>query len=278
MTPGFMDLARAVVPPIALRAVAKAKRTLFPAASAWRAVESWPRSDVGIWGAYWASQGIENVSAEDAAYRSGGALNIPLDAPTRINFLAFASLVSRHAVDSRATRLSIIDFGGGFGVFSRIAQWAAPGVSIEYHVVDVPAVAEMGQALRPDISFHGDLSDAPDQADIVMASGALQCCEDWRSVLSNLAGRARRSLYLSRLPMVQDIPSFVLVQRMPHGGTSHGWAWNAGELQAEIKKLGLSRAADFALGDLPPVAGARGLVQSRAWVVEKPQILANYTR
>src|SRR3972149_6360136 len=69
-------------------------------------------------------------------------------------------------------RISLLDWGGGIGHYYLIAKAALPGVEIDYHCKEVPALAEYGQQLFPEAHFYSDdEAYAGHQYDLVMASG-----------------------------------------------------------------------------------------------------------
>lgn len=252
----FLSLAKAVTPPFLLQSAKRFARRFAPIGTNWRALTEWPEGRPQAWPSYWVGQNITDVSAEDRCYLDGGALEVPMSDGIRLNFLAFASIVGHYASTSGGA-LRILDFGGGFGLFARVAAWAAPGVSIDYHVVEVPDVAELGATLRPDVKFHGRLVDAPGVFDIVIASGALQFEQAWRQLLADLAARTKRGLYLGRMPVVTSSATFVMLQNMPTGGTTHGWAWNFEELETAVNRTGLRVVNRLTLqSSFSPVAGA----------------------
>ena len=78
----------------------------------------------------------------------------------------------------------------------------------------MPALAEYGQQLFPEAHFYSDdEAYAGHQYDLVMASGALQYNEDWRAILPKLVNATGRYLYVTRIPIVRDGASFVVLQR-----------------------------------------------------------------
>ena len=92
-----------------------------------------------------------------------------------------------------------------------------------------------------------------------MASGSLQYIHDWQKCFASLARAARRYVYVTRVPIVIENPSFVVVQRPYKRGylTEYpGWFINRTELLSSASSLGLRLDREFLVGEGMRVAGA----------------------
>jgi putative methyltransferase (TIGR04325 family) len=167
------------------------------------------------------------------------------------------------------SRLSMLDWGGGIGHYYLLARALVPDVVLEYCCKDVPLLAGHGRTLFPDQRFCSDDSCLARRYDLVFASASLHYSEDWRSALASLGKAADGYLYITRLPVVTQAPSFVFIQR-PYAygyGTEYlGWCLNRGEFLAEAGRAGLALVREFAIGECPPIAGATEQCRYRGYL------------
>lgn len=153
-------------------------------------------------------------------------------------------------------RLSVLDWGGGLGHYHALARSAVPGLELEYHVKETPAVCAQGREVSPDVTFHDDDSCLDRRYGLVVASSSLQYAEDWRALLGRLAGATGDYLYVARVPVALHAGSFVVIQRpYVHGYDTEylGWVLNRAEL---LDAAGLPLAREFLLDARFSAAGA----------------------
>jgi putative methyltransferase (TIGR04325 family) len=130
-------------------------------------------------------------------------------------------------------RLSLLDWGGGPGHYAVLARALLPGVEVEYHSRDLPALVALGRELLPGDAFHDDDTPLERRYDLVVASSSLQYHEDWRGTLRRLADATDGYLLVTRVPVARSCPSFVVLQRAQAYGyeTEYlGWVLNREEL------------------------------------------------
>jgi putative methyltransferase (TIGR04325 family) len=147
-------------------------------------------------------------------------------------------------------RLSVLDWGGGLGHYRALARSVVPGLELEYHVKETPAICAQGREVAPEIVFHEDESCLERRYDLVVASSSLQYAQDWRGLLDRLAGAAESYLYVARVPVALSAPSFVVLQRAYAYGyeTDYlGWVLNRHEFLAYAAGAGVSLAREFLL-------------------------------
>jgi putative methyltransferase (TIGR04325 family) len=165
---------------------------------------------------------------------------------------AYVLALAAHGRD----RLSVLDWGGGFGHYHALSRSVLPGLELDWHVKETAAVAARGRELNLDVTFHdGDMA-LGRQYDLVVASSALQYAEDWRALLGRLADSAERHLYVARVPVALHVGSFVVIQRpYVHGYDTEylGWVLNRDELVAAVP---LPLAREFLLDARFSAAGA----------------------
>jgi len=174
---------------------------------------------------------------------------------TIVTFGYVAALASRHS-DS----LSILDWGGGAGHYGVLARALLPGVALDYHCKDMPRLCATGRELQPEATFHEDEASCFSRRyDLVMASGSMHYSRDWRVTMRALATAADGWLYLTRIPLVKTVPSFVVRQRpYMHGYDTEycGWFLNRTEILDHAAAIGLSLTREFLVPEAPPVENA----------------------
>jgi transaldolase len=182
----------------------------------------------------------------------------PLGAPIRRDdplaqnaVLAWAYVLARASHD--AARISVLDWGGALGHHSVLARKLFPELELDYHCRELPAVCTEARQVLPDVTFHDDDRCLGAMYDVVLASNSLQYDEDWASRLEGLAGATRDWLFVTRVPVVCNHPSFVVLQRAYRYGYATeylGWALSRQELLDVAGAFGLALVREFAL--LPP--------------------------
>lgn len=114
----------------------------------------------------------------------------------------------------KKSKLTILDWGGGIGLYYLISNALLPEVKIEYYCHDTSLLCQLGRKLSPEVKFYEDPADVfQRQYDLVFSSSSLQYFENWREVVCKLAAATRQYLYVTRLPIVHKVKSFVAIQR-----------------------------------------------------------------
>lgn len=170
-------------------------------------------------------------------------------------------------------KVSLLDWGGSIGHYYLLAKAFLPGVEVEYHCKDVPMIAEYGQELLPQAHFYADDTCLGRQYDFVLASGSLQYSADWSAVLSRLAAATSRYLLVTRLPVVNTVPSYVFIQRpYLHGYNTEYLAWclNRGEFMHVVQAAGLELMREFVVGDNHPILNAPESCEYYGFLFQKP--------
>jgi putative methyltransferase (TIGR04325 family) len=167
------------------------------------------------------------------------------------------------------SRLSILDWGGALGHYEPLSRALLPGVELDFHCKEVPALVERGRELLPHVTFHAGPECLERRYDFVLASGSLQYAEDWPGLLSDLAGAAEH-LFVTRLPVALAAPSFVVLQRAYRYGyeTEYlGWVVSRDELLEAARAANLSLVREFLLSAWFSAEGApENPVEHRAYL------------
>jgi putative methyltransferase (TIGR04325 family) len=152
--------------------------------------------------------------------------------------------------------ISMLDWGGAIGHYYLISQKLLPDLQIDYHCKDVPVLAEYGRSLFPQAHFYTDQTCLERKYDFVLVSGSFQYFQDWASSLKELARATGEYLFVTRLPIVQQTPSYVMVQRPYDYGYNTeylGWCLNRNEFLKQTDNLGLKLVREFIAQESPYV-------------------------
>ena len=105
----------------------------------------------------------------------------------------------------------------------------------------------------------------------MVSSSSLQYAQDWAKLLGQLAEAASGYLYVTRIPVVSNTPSFVVLQRAySYGyGTEYlGWFFNREELVRVASDAGVDLVREFVLGEGSHVRGAPENAQHRGFLFQ----------
>jgi putative methyltransferase (TIGR04325 family) len=178
--------------------------------------------------------------------------------PAHNTIMAFGYVLGRAGACSG--RLSVLDWGGGIGNYYRFARALWPRCVFDYTSKDVPLTVQAGRELGVGCTFEDDDDRALSRIyDLVMASASLHYSEDWQGLVARLCGAASRYLFVTRLPIVEEVPSFVVVQRpYAYGYLTEYLCWflNRSEFITEVEKNGFRLEREFLLDERPIVASA----------------------
>jgi putative methyltransferase (TIGR04325 family) len=157
-----------------------------------------------------------------------------------------------------APHLRVLDWGGSLGHTALLAGALYPDLKIDLTVKEVAAICDFGR-----MATHGVRYETDDAAcfareyDLAMASGSLHCVEDWRSILAQLARVAKPWLYITRLPVTHDAPSYVLIQRPPGSPISYPcWVLNRDEFLDAAAATGVVLEREFVVDLAADAQGA----------------------
>lgn len=187
---------------------------------------------------------------------------------TLVSFAYVLTLTSRNK-DS----FTFLDWGGGLGQYYLYAKSILPDVDIDYYCKDVLPLSNYGQNLLPDAKFYNSDKQFKDKSfDLVMASGSLMCVEDWRKALNNLIDSTNKYLYITRLTITADFPSFVVLQK-PHSvgyKTEYLiWVLNKEEFLSAVLSRNFILLREFIVGEEITVFNSPGQVNFRGFLFQK---------
>ena len=127
------------------------------------------------------------------------------------HFLQFAPVLLR--LFETRPRLSVLDWGGGFGEHGWWLRLALPKLELDYHVCETPAMCDYGATVLAESRFHDDERAFERRYDVVLVSAALHYAEDWPALLERLARCAAHSLILVDVPVASGTTGYVLPER-----------------------------------------------------------------
>ncbi len=130
---------------------------------------------------------------------------------------------------------------------------------MRFHSFDVPNLSALGRQLLPDVRHSDNEADFLDrQYDLVITSSALHYFEAWRDEVAKLAAATREYLYVARLQVVKDTPSFVVSHKIHHTGYGEFLSWfiNRAELIGCAERCGLELVREFLYYNVSTIRGA----------------------
>lgn len=153
-------------------------------------------------------------------------------------------------------RVSILDWGGDIGSYRLISEAVLKDVPIDYNCAELPIICRVGRELQPDVNFYSDNNEwSGKRYDLVLASSAIHYVRDWKPLVSTLIEVCSDYLYITRLPIVQKVPTFVMIQRA-YDTEYLGWVINRRELIDYVQENGLVLIREFVNHEGPRIAKA----------------------
>ncbi len=155
----------------------------------------------------------------------------------------------------KKSKLTILDWGGGIGLYYLISNVLLPEVKIEYYCHDTPLLCRLGRELSPEVKFYEDPANVfKRQYDLVLSSSSLQYFENWREVVCKLAAATRQYLYVTRLPIVHKVKSFVVIHKL-YRNKIYGyntefllWFFNRQDFLKCVERAGMKLIREFLFG------------------------------
>ena len=269
---------RLLTPPIVARAFARLRPSpkdyiLEYAPDAWDAMRPPDAGQVGGWNA----ENVAETEREkwDAFCRNlegPGPLGFAHEHPdlsvtrhvpfhnVHMTYAYLLALTARHKDE-----ISVLDWGGALGHYYKIAQAVLPDVKIDFHCKEVPKLAAAGERLNPDVHWYSDDSCLERSYDLVMMNGSLQYMKNWREELVRVAAAAKQFFFLTRLPVVENSPSFPARQRI-YGTEMIHLQLNQDEVLQVAERAGLKLFREVVVGDRPYIHNAPEQCELRGWI------------
>lgn len=130
-------------------------------------------------------------------------------------------------------------------------------------------MAELGRKLNPNVHWwDSDDCFVEDNYDLVIVDGALQCIDDWRPIVTGAAKATRKYFFLTRTPVVQNVPGYVAIQHV-YGSSFFHQQFNEEELLSHCRDNHLRVIREFATFEYPGIRNAPEQPKFKGWLLEK---------
>ncbi len=196
--------------------------------------EEVPQSGAGFTGGAWDDAMLEKARLVTERPSDGAPSSGPMYSSS---LLPLVLALSGEGDQGNAAR--ILDFGGGPGATFVAVTRGAQGKQVDYHVVEMPNICDIGTRLfdsDPRIRFHSSLPDHLESLDIVHFGSSIQYVRDWKELLHRIARYRPRIMLFTEL-MAGDIPTDATGQHY-YGSTIPMWFFNFEEFRAHLATLG----------------------------------------
>jgi putative methyltransferase (TIGR04325 family) len=277
----FKNTLKLILPPVALRPLRFAKdRLLRPDNTLTYAPEGWDTSlPAGMGQGYDCREAVEN-ECRDWEPRMEILRRRPLDL-TRIfddrnkttqrledynNFATFGYVLSLASLERQTLR--VLDYGGCLGHYYLIARALLPDVVFDYHCKELPAMANEGKRVNPQVKWHTDDSCLSRPFDLIMFSIVLTYIRDWKTLLRRASGSTTRYLYIQE-PAIERTPSYLSLQKF-RGAAMLYQSFNKAELCEAVQSTGLRLIREFWFGEHIAIREAPEQSSYCGWLFEKP--------
>lgn len=164
--------------------------------------------------------------------------------------------------------LRILDYGGNLATLYWIGKTLLPGVELEYHCRELASVAEEGRKISPEVIWHTDDDCFAERYDVVMFTSVLQYIQNWQDLLRRAAPAVGTYLFLSHVPTVEHVPSYVAMQRAK-GMTLLHQQLNRADVLAIVQSTGLRLVREFVMREHEPIENAPEQPSHRGWLFER---------
>lgn len=172
--------------------------------------------------------------------------------------MSFAYVLARAARNK--AKLSMLDWGGGAGHYAVIARALLPDVEIRYTCKDLPILCALGREFLPGDEFLDDEDAALGKRyDLVLSSSSLQYSRNPYATAARLCHAAAEWLMITRLPVIEELDDFVVIQRpYAYGYATEypGWFINRKRLIHFIEDQGFALEREFLVDERPYVPNA----------------------
>ena len=218
--------------------------------------------------AYWLSL----IDRERAVYErlvtqaQGGAPLLEVHGDCDITLAVFGYVLALTALAKQ--RVMVLDYGGNLGEYYWLGRAMVPGITLDYHCKELPAVAKSGREINAAVTFHSDDSCFDRPYDLVMFIGSMQYLPDWQEVLRRAAKATGSYLLLCNVATVKNVASFVATSRSS-GVTTLQIQLNRDDVVTTVERAGLRLMRELPMGAHPPVANAPEQPAYAGWLFQR---------
>ena len=194
-----------------------------------------------------------------------GETVLTFDRREHLNYVTFGYVLALAARQKQTLR--VLDYGGNLADYYWVARALLPGVAVEYHCKELPAVAEEGRKISPAVIWHTDDDCLVEKYDLIMFSSSLQYLPNWDDILRR-AARAAGRLALLQVSTVEHVQGYVAVQRL-RGTTNLHQQLNRSDVLRTVHSAGLRLVREFVMAEHPPVDNAPEQPAYAGWLFER---------
>lgn len=184
----------------------------------------------------------------------------PVNVSAHNIIMTFAYVLGRAITTASHRPITVLDWGGGIGHYAMLAKELYPETPIDYTISELPPLAEAGRKLVPGATFTSDgVAELSRGFDLIYASSSLQYVQDIYAMLARMAASGSRWIMICRMPFVDQVDDFVVVQRPGRYGydTEYtGWFLNRGKFVGFMQQHGYQLDREFLNDERPVVTGA----------------------
>lgn len=170
-------------------------------------------------------------------------------------------------------KISVLDWGGGLGHYYLFAKALYPDMDMEYTCKETELLCAEGISLLPEVNFESSLDQVFSKTyDLVFASCSIHYEENWKLLLGKLIQASNKYIYITRLPVVENVPSFVIKQRPYNYGYNTeyiSWTFNREEILEEILNHKVRLLREFLVDPHPEIHGAPEKAKFTGFLFEK---------
>jgi putative methyltransferase (TIGR04325 family) len=193
-------------------------------------------------------------------------LDVTRSVPFHNVHLTFAYALALAA--SGKNSVSVLDWGGALGHYYQIGKALLPDLHLDFHCKELPNMVEVGRLLNPEVHWYADDSCLERSYDLVMMNGSLQCFPEWRPVLRRVSAAAGAYFFLTRVPVVENSPTFAAWQQVYDSKMIH-MQFNQDELLQAAADCGLEVFREVVVGDRPYIHNAPEQCELRGWIFRR---------
>jgi putative methyltransferase (TIGR04325 family) len=266
---------RQVTPPFVMTGARRVRARFHQAAPSWEFVGyDWPEDSGGGWNSAGVVRAYQaKLSTYRRAIRSPQPIGVPTEAlmataPSLYDqnlALQYAYAVARAGMGR--DRVSILDWGGGYGFMAFLVAELFPDLRVDFHVKEVPAVASAARREVADVTYWEDDSCFDRTFDLVTSSSALQYERHWTVALERF-GAVSSFVLLQRTPVTPNDRSFV-TRQWAYGTNYLGWVFGREELVGAARTARLELEREFIEGWSAPIPDAPSANVHAAFLFKK---------
>ncbi|MDW8211623.1 MAG: methyltransferase, TIGR04325 family [Cytophagales bacterium] len=126
-----------------------------------------------------------------------------------------ATFLLKVAIENNG-KLRVLDFGGSLGSTWLQHRALLEKLDVKWHIVEQPHFVAAGREIfknHPVLSFYNQIEEIPEKKDLfIVASGVLQCINNYQNILQRLIALHANYFYIDRLPLTSKSTHLLTLQ------------------------------------------------------------------